>query len=576
MLRKFLAKLALILIAISFLGESAFAEPFTLAEARATGNGVNAFDAGQVDQRLNTTTPNFLDRGQPNIHRPPPPSQPLPQGDKIKLKLNYVTFSDNKVYSDKQLLIIFSPYLHKTITLNELQGLVDQVTALYRSTGYVLSQAILPPQTIKDGLVKVQIIEGYISKVKVAGKPGLNAFFYKKYGHDVFRSRPLQLAILEHDMLLANDLPGANVRAVITPSTTTPGAADLTLYATRKLLNAFVAYDNYGTRYLGPQEISYGFAFNSIFLPGESHDFHFTTTSQHKELQYAEYVHTQFLGSKGLNFTLGANYTETRPGFVLINADIIGRSTSIYSNWTYPLIRSRDKNLNVHALANYQNVNATILGGPFYQDRFRSLTFGGSFNGDDRWRGFNTLSLDAGHGFNIWGAAPHFYQSRPKGRSAYTLADLTASRLQVLSQRFSFYVSTSAQYSWNALLATEQFGFGGPTMGRGYDPYELAGDRGLAGKAELRFQLAPGFNYLRAVQVYIFYDAGEIWNIDDISLPGQLSAASTGGGLRVNFIKNVDGEFFIGKPLTKAVSALVAMNSNGHQARSFFQLVARI
>ena len=105
------------------------------------------------------------------------------------------------------------------------------------------------------------------------------------------QSRPLKDSDLEHYLLLADDLPGITVKAVITPSPTIPDSADLTLVVERKIVNAYLAYDNYGTRYLGPQEISYGAAFNSILLPGDSNAFHFTTTSQRKEVQFAEFVH---------------------------------------------------------------------------------------------------------------------------------------------------------------------------------------------------------------------------------------------------------------------------------------------
>jgi hemolysin activation/secretion protein len=230
----------------------------------------------------------------------------------------------------------------------------------------------------------------------------------------------------------------------------------------------------------------------------------------------------------------------------------------------------------LYGLANYQNVSATILGGPFYQDRIRSLTLGANYNVSDRLQGYNTLGFDFAQGFNIWGANQHYYQSRPEGHSDFSLMNLTASRIQPLSQHFSIYAAMQGQYSFNPLLATEQFGFGGPSFGRGYDPYAISGDRGLAGKVELRIQTEPNLRFLRAVQLYTFYDAGIIWNIDNINLPGKQDATSVGLGARMSFIKNLEGELFIGKPLTFPVFTLVSMHQNGKQARVFFQLIARV
>jgi len=541
-------------------------------------NVINAFDAGQTQQRLpasNLSTMPAL-TSKPAIKKPPAPSTVFPQGEKIHIKLKKVIFKGNTVFTKKDFYPIFANSINKTISLNQLQSLVEQVTNKYRQSGYILSRAYLPPQEIKEGVVHVEIIEGYISQIHIKGKTGIAHVFIKKYSEAILKSRPLNNAVLEHSLLLANDLPGINVKAVITPSTKIPDSADLTLYTSRKIVNAYAAYDNYGTRYLGPQEISYGVSFNSILLPGDSNAFHFMTTSRHKEVQYAEFVHTQPLGAKGLNWALGANYTETRPGFVLTPAEVVSRSTSFYSNFTYPLIRSRTQNLNLNGQANYQNVDSTILGFPFYQDRFRTLGVGGDYATTDRWRGYDTLSLNVMHGFTIWGANPHFYQSRPKGQPCFTLSTFTASRVQPLSTHFSFYAAAEGQYSWNVLLATEQFGYGGPNFGRGYDPYAISGDRGMAGKMELRFQLDPEFRFLETIQFYVFYDGGMIWNIDSFDLPGRQDATSAGGGTRIHFMNNLDGEFFIGKPLTMPVAALLAIPANGNQARAFFQLVARV
>lgn len=563
--------LLIILLAFAF-GNQSYASDLALTR----DNIINAFDAGEVQQRL---TPSKQPQGGAAAYTSkglPPPHEAIAEGDKIFLKLKRINFKGNKVFSSEELNSIFSNYLNKTISLTLLQSLVDSVTNKYRLSGYILSRAYLPPQVIANGVVQIEIVEGYISEVHIEGDAGNARSFVKNYGDKILLSRPLKQDSLESNLLLANDLPGLTVKGVITPSTKIKDSADLTLYVTHQTVNAYVAYDNYGTRYLGPKEISYGVTFNSLLFPGDSNAFRFMTTSQHKEVQYAEFVHGQALGSKGLHLDLGTNYTQTQPGYILTGADVISRSASIYSNLIYPLIRLRNQNLNLKGQANYQNVSSTILGFPFYQDRFRTLAIGGDYNGSDRWRGYDTLALNLMHGFGIWGAQPHFYQSRPEGQPVFTLSTFSASRLQSLPKNFSIYIGTQGQYSWNTLLATEQFGFGGPNFGRGYDPYEISGDRGIAGKLELRYQLFPGWRYFDSFQVYAFYDAGMIWNIDSFDLPGRQDATSTGGGTRVHFMNNLDGELFIGKPLTIPVAALRAMHFNGNQARVFFQIIAHI
>jgi hemolysin activation/secretion protein len=562
---------------ISFLLFAYFSSWQMAHAATPNQQAIGIINPGQVQNNLLENSQPPPRKLAPSITEEPAPTATIPQGEKIKLELTGVLIEGNTIFSTAELEAIFNPFLHKTISLADLQRLVDAVTKKYRDAGYILSQAILPPQRIKkNGPVKIEVIEGFISHVLIQGNPGLARVLLEKYSKPVLQSRPLKMSILERQLLLANDLPGLNVKAVITPSRTIPGSADLTLLATRKLLSSYLVYDNFGSRYLGPHQTSFGVTGNSLFTPGDSNALHFSTTSRTGELQFAEFVRTQPLGWKETTLLIGSNYTQTNPKFTLTSSDIIGRSFSVFSNLTYPYLRSRNQNLSFTGLMNYQNVTSTILGGPFYQDRLRSLGLSGSYDKIDHLSGFNTLRLSLEHGFNILGAAQHFYLSRPNGRSAFTRSNLSASRLQTLTQRFALYLGIDGQYAFNPLLVSEQFSFGGANWGRGYDPSEIVGDRGLAAKLEFRVQTTPSLRWLQNVQYYVFYDAGKIWNLDAINLPGEQSATSTGLGARLTFVPQITGEFFVAKPLTRKVTTLTLMNVNPNQARGFFQLVARL
>jgi hemolysin activation/secretion protein len=242
----------------------------------------------------------------------------------------------------------------------------------------------------------------------------------------------------------------------------------------------------------------------------------------------------------------------------------------------YPVIMTRQTNFQVHTTANYENVTSWILDGPFYQDRIRSLMGGFYFDTTDSVHGFDTLNVDVTHGFPIFGANDHLLQSRPRGRSKFTIANLNASRLQPFASRFAFYIGLQYQWSANPLLAAEQYSWGGPIYGRGYGPSELVGDRGLGGKAEFRVDTFPDWKFIQAIEFYLFYDAGIVWNLDTLNLLAKQTATSTGFGARVNFIPNyLFGEVYVAKPLTRQDFTLTPPDQNPQQARGFFQLILK-
>jgi hemolysin activation/secretion protein len=501
------------------------------------------------------------------------PAAVATKASKITFHLGRVIFEGNKAFSAAELLVIFKPYLDKSITLGQLEGLVHAVSVKYREAGYILTRAILPPQTIKSGTVKVRVIEGYISSFSVKGNPGMTKKLLMKYGDHIMEVKPLEIHNLQRYTLLANDLPGFTIQSLITPSETVPAGADLTFITERQRYSLYLSYDNEGTRFLGPQETNLGFNLFSIIAPGDNLLFRFTVTGRPQELRFLELIHVQPIGSRGLKWQFGTNYAETRPQFILAPVNLVGRNFLTFTDFSFPWIRDRAKNFITHAAFNYQNVTATILSQPFYEDRIRSLVVGASFDNNDQYRGSNSFSFDMTRGFPFWGAHNHENQSRPEGTSNYIRMDFSASRLQGLTQHFTFLTSMHMQYSFEPLLATEQFGVGGPDIGRGYDPSEIVGDQGIGGKIELQLNTFPGFKYFNAIQYYIFYDAGIIKNKDSTNLPNQQSLTSAGGGVRVNFFPSVSGNLFIGKPITRQVAVLTAEQSNSTGARVFFSIV---
>lgn len=533
-----------------------------------------AVDPGLIQKRLSNFPPTRMQSNAPIKAPSEEQNKPQTAAEKIHFKLTSVTIKGNTVFSDQELQAIFKPSLNKVISVADLQNLVNQITVKYRSAGYILSRAFLPAQVIKDGRVQVQVVEGYIDRVDIKGNPGWVERVLNTYGKNIIDSRPLQVKVLERSVLLMNDLPGVSTKAVINPSPTVPAAADLTLVTDQQRVSGYVSYDNYGTRYLGPQEVGAGITLNSATFPGSSDSLHYMTVPRSSELEFIELIHTQPVGENGGKFTLGGNYTNTEPQFVLAPFDIVGRSQVIYADYSYPWIRSRDENFIVHATANYNNVSSTILGGPFYNDLIRSLIFGGDFNAIDRWRGINDAKVDFEKGFDILGAKQHLLQSRPEGVPDFFKTTVNLSRLQLLPWNLSLLAAMQGQYAFEPLLATEQYAFGGPTYGRGYDPSEIVGDDGLAGKLELRKDVIYEKPWLNAVQYYIFYDAGIVWNRDGVDLLPKQSATSIGAGMRITIVKNLTANVFYAKPLTHSINTQVLMGKDPLVPRIFFQLVA--
>ncbi len=524
----------------------------------------------------------------PQTEQKASPASPLgSEAAKVTFRLTKIILEDNHVYTEAQLLPLYKDKLNKTINVVELQGIVQGITNYYRNEGYILTRAILPPQHVTNGIVKIKVIEGYINQVNVIGSPKGAKVLLQSYGNKIIESKPLQMKVLEKYLLLANQVPGTQVKGVLEPSKKVKGASDLNFVTQVKTFSAYTSFDNYGTLYLGPNEFSAGAEMDSIFRPGDSTQFSMSTTSRPQEMKFGQLMYNTPLGANGARLIFSGNEAKTRPGLTLRPLFIKGTANTILSMIQYPLIRSRTHNLTMDGSFNY--IESKVLFTPFsevlYVDHLRTLRIGANYDLSDSWKGTNNVAAHIETGIPVLGYTTEAQgnseivkTSRPGASNHFAKIDMQLSRLQQLgASQFSLFGQLKAQYAMEPLLSAEQFAFGGAAqaLGRGYDPAEIIGDKGFAGSVEVRMNLMPGKRFLQAAQLYVFYDAGVVFNKKDIvGLGSKSSATSTGFGTRISFTSFFSGNILVGQPLTRQVDTLAVANKNRRLPRIFFSVSA--
>ncbi len=547
---------------------------------------------GQARSAITTSSPDIVGKTfnpeptEGNLNPQTIPRQPQGQApggseaQNIKFKLTRVVIQGNTVFSYTQLMPLFANKINKEISVSDLFQLVEDITNFYRNNGYILSRAILPPQHVENGIVIIRIIEGFIQNVTVIGNPRGSEKLVYAFGRNIAQDRPVRVQTMEKYLLLSNEIPGTSVRAVLAPSKNTVGASDLNLATYNKILTGYFSYDNYGTRYVGPQEDTGSLSLNSFFRSGDSTTVTYGTTPKGRELRYFDANMNTPLGSEGIRWIFGGNDSRTRPLFVLAPLEINGDAKNYYTTLTYPVVRTQSTSVTLDGGFNYFDSQVlTIQDALLYRDHLRPIQVGGSATIIDHYGGNNLLSFHLKKGLNFLGAttntSPTATTSRPGGTGDFTKLFFQASRLQQLFWRLSAFGLLQGQYSFNPLLTSEQFGYGGSQLGRGYDPAEIIGDRGFAGSAEARLDFFPGYMLLQTLELYYYYDAGVIWNIKfNAGVKMKQSCTSTGFGGRFSLLKYVYGNLMFTQPLTKQVSALELIGE-GRRPRIFFSLTAQ-
>ena len=80
-----------------------------------------------------------------------------------------IEFVGNTVFSDSQLRKVVASMTESTLSLPKLIEIRSKITDYYVQQGYASTSALIPPQDLNDGTIKVQIIEGQLKAIETEG-----------------------------------------------------------------------------------------------------------------------------------------------------------------------------------------------------------------------------------------------------------------------------------------------------------------------------------------------------------------------------------------------------------------------
>lgn len=562
--KKYELRLCATTTAIAFLAFFCPLSSFAQIPDAATGTAA----PGRIQEEFKSqrVTPSLADKIDIKEFRP----QYVPDGaENIKFKLLNIKLEGVTVYPDKNIYALYEDKIGKTISLADIYSIASNLTNKYRNDGYILTQVIIPPQTIEEGVVKLRVVEGFIDNIIVEGEgedeSSLNLI--RKYAAGIKLNTALNIADLEKHLLIISDLPGMDARNILSPSSTVTGAADLKIILSRDTIDASLSLDNYGSRYLGPLEFSAAGSLNSYFGNNERITVQFvgapdsgTDAKGDLELGYYAIGYEQPFPAIGPGSTveLFASYTDTKPGYDLKEFEVEGISRYFSTKIKHPFIRSRSKNFTGYTLFDVRDVTSRNNIQNTIKDSIRTLRAGGTYKAMDSLfgLGITALNVEFSKGIDILGASniDDSNKTRTFGNPRFSKLTANIQRLQRLTSEINLLIEANGQWASSALLSSEEFGVGGSNIGRGYDSSEIIGDEGVAGKLEVQWNNPYKNLNLQDYQFFAFYDAGRTWNKDaTTSSQKRDTIASSGIGVRMELDNEVEADLTLALPLNRDV-----------------------
>ena len=445
-------------------------------------------DAGSALQQIQPTiVPSAsTEQAQPVLRVPRAVAAPAAGGG-AKVQVKGFRIVGVSAARAEPLLPLLQRYVGADKSLADLEDAAKDVEVALQRQGLFLAQAYVPEQTLAEGIVTVQVLEGRIGAVRVELDPGvtISPEFLDRIVA-ILRGNPVaERDLIERALFTLGDLRGISVSTTLTPGDKV-GQADLTVKVSP---GAKVAYsldaDNGGSIFTGKYRINGGFDWFNPTGHGDIASLRAQATTN----LGAKFVRASWLtpiNSVGTKFGVAASYLKYKLGSsVFEDLDADGTAEAYSVQLLHPLIRSRNNNLFVQASADFRRFEDRVgsIGLVTKKDiaPYAALAVVGDFRDTFGGGGISNYSLGVVGGHLKIKDQEDIDVDNANYRAAGNYAKVAAgaTRLQVLPNRDYLYLSALAQLASKNLDSSEKFSLGGPYGVRGYPSPESPSDSGL-------------------------------------------------------------------------------------------------
>lgn len=522
------------------------------------------------DQTIPERPSDFPEEAPDEIPESPDPFLEIPESEEVFPEpsipevgffVNQVDVIGSTVLQD-EIEALISEYENRQVSFDELLTLRSQITQLYVDAGYVTSGAFLPSnQTLNDGTVTIQIVEGGVEEIQINGTRHLQ----RSYVRDRLRlatDTPLdQDDLLEALQLLQLDPFISQINAELTAGAT-PGQNMLLIGVDEPSpFTANIGTDNYRPPSIGSAQISVGAGYSNLIGIGDRY------TGSYGRTNGLDIFNTGMsipLNAREGTLSFRFNSSESQIiDDVFEDLEIESQTRSYSLDFRQPIVRSPQTEVALGVGFDLRRRQTFILDdipfsfseGPedgqsnatvirFFQDWVnrgsrRVLAARSQFSlGIDA---FNATVNDTGTDARFFTWVGQFQW------------------VQQLSSRHLVVTRINTQLTPDSLLSLEQFSIGGVDTVRGYAQNERVADNGVLGSVEFRLPLTRNPQRL---QLTPFIEAGTVWN-NRTEDPDPATIAGLGLGLRLLIGSNLVARLDYGIPLIDVESDSDSLQEDG-------------
>ncbi|MEA5503395.1 ShlB/FhaC/HecB family hemolysin secretion/activation protein [Halotia wernerae UHCC 0503] len=467
------------------------------------------------------------------------PEQPLPEKIPQTITVEKFEVIGSTVFSPEELAQVTAEFTKKPISLAEVFQARSKITDLYIKNGYITSGAYIPPQTIKSGVIKIQVVEGKLEDIQITGTQRLNSN-YVRSRLAIATSAPLNRErLLEALQLLQLNPLIQNLSAELSAGSR-PGESVLQVKIKEaQSFSTPIVLDNGRSPSVGSFRRRLQVNEANLLGLGDGLSLVYTNTDGSNAFD-ASYTLplNPYNGTLSFDFGTASSNVIEEPFNIL---DI--QSSSRYYELTFrqPVVQTPTQEFALGLTASRRESQVSSL---FFPEEIppNEISPGADAEGRTRisalrffqeWTSRNSREVIALRSqFNLGIGAFDATINSEVPDSRFFAWQGQAQWARLLAPDTILLLRTNMQLASRTLLPLEQFGIGGLNSVRGYRQDFLLTDNGTFASAEVQIPILRLSQIDSILQVAPFIDFGVAWNNSSKNNPDPNTLASVGFGLR--------------------------------------------
>ena len=424
------------------------------------------------------------------------------------------------------------PFLGPGKSMNDVSAARDALQKTYQAHGYQSVVVDLPPQQVKGGIIRFQVTENAIGRVRVEGA----AYHSPKDIRDAVpalrEGEVPNFVDAQQQLTDVNRRSGAQVVPVLAPGKL-PQTMDVTLKVTDSSpLHASLEVNNDHSVNTPELRTVASVRDDNLFQDGQSASLTYIVAPQDRNA--AEVWAGSYMVPLSSDWSvLTSGYRSNSNANAVGGTTVLGKGNAFGFSFirTLPTHAEYSQSLSMGLTRKHFDQNISLAGqtskAPITYIPL-NVTYQGQSTGE---RSISTVAISGTLGFRAGGSdAAEFDNQRYKARANFFYVKVDGGRTRQFDNGFSLAGRLGGQLSNSSLISSEQYAAGGESSVRGYLEAEQTADHGVTGSIELRTPSIASHigHWVNDWRFHAFVDAAHLVLMN--ALPSLIDPANPAAG----------------------------------------------